>query len=87
MHRCLLQLIHQHLGQALVRGLLGDLHVPGGKVLENCLEDVADGQCASLLWQISAKGGRQADCAIIDRLVAVEAVLGLGGHPHGVLRW
>ncbi|MNC58656.1 hypothetical protein D3C75_1083980 [compost metagenome] len=80
-------MIHQYLGQALVRRLFGDLHVPGGEVLEDRLEDVVDGQRAGLVWQFTAKRGRQADRAIIDRLVAVEAVLGLGGHPYRVLRW
>ncbi|MNP24034.1 hypothetical protein D3C76_1167690 [compost metagenome] len=85
-HRGLLQLIHQYLGQTLVRIALGNLHVPGGEVLEDRLEDVADGQGTGSRRQISAHLGRQAHGAVVDRLVAIETVLDLWRHPHRVLR-
>ncbi|MNR54309.1 hypothetical protein D3C85_1744720 [compost metagenome] len=49
MHRRLLQLVHQDLGQAFIRGELGNFYVTGGEVLEDRLEDVTDGERAGLL--------------------------------------
>ena len=86
MHRRLLQLVHQHLGQARVGCALGNLHVAGGKVLEDRLDDLADGQGTALPWQVLAHRRRQAHGSIANRLMAVEAVFGVRRHPHRVLR-
>ncbi|MCY1182204.1 hypothetical protein D9M73_227540 [compost metagenome] len=86
MHRRLSKLIHQDLGQTLVRFVLRDLHIAGGKVLEDRFENIADRQGAGLRRQVTTHRCSQADRTVVDRLMAVEAVLGLRGHPYRVLR-
>ncbi|MNF95792.1 hypothetical protein D3C84_785610 [compost metagenome] len=85
-HRRLPKLIDQYLGQTLVGVTFGDLHVASGEVLEDRFEDVADRQRAGLLWQFAAQRRRQANRTVVDRLVAIEAVFGLGRYPHRILR-
>jgi len=82
MHRRLSKLIHQHLGQAFVGFMLGDLYIASGKVFEDRFENFADRQRAGLRRQITAPRGCAADRPGVGRLMPVEPGSGLRRHPY-----
>lgn len=62
------QLVQQHLDQALVAFVLGHLEIALGEVAEDGLENIADHQGAGLLGQVLAQLAGQVHRTVDDRL-------------------
>jgi len=87
MHRRLAQLIDQHLGQPDIGIAARDIDIAAGKVAEDGLQNIADGQGDRSARQMLAVHGIQIHRTVNNRLGVVGTVLGVGRHPDGVLRW